>query len=160
MANDAALLVYRGNKGPARLEWKKSRLGGTDAACSGRQANCCDLAMSRTARRLIAALVWAASLGWTQTSVSGPKFEVASIKPCKAGIAEGRGNGAEATSPGRLRLGCMTVRGLVHVAYVLFADGHVNPPWGGSVPVSGGPAWIDTDRYQLDAKAADAQSQG
>jgi uncharacterized protein (TIGR03435 family) len=91
-----------------------------------------------------------------------PRFEVASIKPCKAGASGGRRSGSASLSPGRLHLGCSgtTVKGLIHSAYVLFANGHVNPPWNGDVPISGGPAWIDTESYQIDAKADGTQTQG
>src|SRR5262249_47372554 len=53
---------------------------------------------------------------------------------------------------------CTTVFNLINGAYVLFADGHVNPQ--SRVPIEGGPSWIHTSRYRIDAKADGAQSQG
>jgi len=47
---------------------------------------------------------------------------------------------------------------LIKGAYVLFANGHVNPR--SRVPVEGGPAWINSVRYQIDAKANGAIGQG
>jgi len=93
-------------------------------------------------------------------SVARPKFEVASIKPCSDEVApEGKRDGGRGNfSPGTLHLNCTTVINLVKQAYVLFADGHVNPM--SRVPVEGGPAWIATARYQIDAKASSPQNQG
>lgn len=95
----------------------------------------------------------------TKTAVR-PKFEVASIKPCKAYDDDGRRRGGETLSPGRLHLECATVKDHIQMAYVLFANGQVNVPWNGSVPIDGGPAWINSDRYEIDAKADGSQSQG
>jgi bla regulator protein BlaR1 len=83
---------------------------------------------------------------------TGPKFEVASIKLCAAGESGGRSGKGEKnarSSPGRLDLACETVTTLVKLAYV-----------GGraSVPISGGPAWIDSDRYRIDAKAEEPEN--
>jgi hypothetical protein len=89
-----------------------------------------------------------------------PKFEVASVKPCKADYLPpgGRsGGGSGNLSPGTLRIDCATVKSLINQAYVFFANGHVNRP---SVSVEGGPGWINSERYQVDAKAEGSQSQG
>jgi bla regulator protein blaR1 len=100
---------------------------------------------------------------------AAPKFEVASIKPCNAamgspdGIRGGNTSGGE-SSPGRLHLGCFvlahedTERGLISRAYGMFANGNRNPPWA-VPPVEGGPEWIRSERYQIDAKAESPQSQ-
>jgi uncharacterized protein (TIGR03435 family) len=117
----------------------------------GRYANCKGSPM-----RLAVALTICAGLGWSQA-----KFEVASIKPCKADVVpEGgrRGGGRENFSPGRLNLECHTVKGLIQMAYVLFADGRVHPRM--VVPVEGGPGWINTELYTIDAKAEGTPSHG
>jgi hypothetical protein len=80
-----------------------------------------------------------------------PKFEVASIKPCRADIAPNGRSGGGNSSPGRLNVQCQTVMGLIQAAYVIFANGHsMSPPM--HVPISGGPSWINSDRYTIDAK--------
>jgi Protein of unknown function (DUF3738) len=120
----------------------------------------------RTNRALLhltlVAFLETAAFAQSEGKTPTPRFEVVAIKPCKPDIANGRRSGTENLSPGRLHLGCSisTVKGLVQMAYVLFANGHVNPPWSGSVPAGGGPAWIDSDRYEIDARAEGPQSQG
>jgi uncharacterized protein (TIGR03435 family) len=47
---------------------------------------------------------------------------------------------------------------LITGAYVLFANGHVNPR--SRIPVEGGPTWINSVRYQINAKADGARGQG
>ncbi len=47
---------------------------------------------------------------------------------------------------------------LITGAYVLFANGHVNPQ--SRVPIEGGPAWINSIRYRIDARADSAKGQG
>jgi uncharacterized protein (TIGR03435 family) len=82
------------------------------------------------------------------------KFEVASIRPCKAdaGAPGGRSGGSpqDQSSPGRLNVNCQTVKSLIHMAYILFANGHVNlPP---IPPLEGGPGWINSERYTIHAE--------
>lgn len=94
-------------------------------------------------------------------TAAAPKFEVASIKPCRGGDLPpgGRSGGSNGGfSPGTLRIDCTTVKGLINQAYVLFANGHVNP--NASIRVDGGPAWIDSERYRVNAKAEGPQTQG
>lgn len=91
-----------------------------------------------------------------------PKFVAASIKPCTDGNAppgkKSGGGGGGALSPGTLRLDCPTVMDLIKGAYVLFANGRVNPR--SRLGIEGGPAWINSVRYQIDAKADGAKGQG
>jgi bla regulator protein BlaR1 len=83
-------------------------------------------------------------------SADTPKFEVVSIRPgCGAG--DNKGGGGAAPSPGRLNV-CGTVMTFILQAYGRFATGHFNPNLA-AVPVEGGPAWIKSDSYQINAKA-------
>ena len=82
-------------------------------------------------------------------AVATPKFEVASIRPCieEPGQRGGSGN----SSPGRLNVKCSSVKGLINQAYLLFANGQFRvglPP-----PIEGGPAWINSESYEINAKA-------
>jgi uncharacterized protein (TIGR03435 family) len=88
---------------------------------------------------------------------SPPQFEVASIRRCDSD-AGGRSGGVR-SSPGRMVFSRQTLGnaarsfpGFIAQAYGLFANGHRNPPWA-IPPVSGGPSWLDSDRYEIIAKA-------
>src|SRR5206468_8007469 len=83
-----------------------------------------------------------------------PKFEVASVKPCKAKPDRMRGGGD--ASPGRLRTGCDLLvdennLGLIQRAYIRFAGGHTNPL--GILAINGGPRWIHSQLSEIDARA-------
>jgi uncharacterized protein (TIGR03435 family) len=90
-----------------------------------------------------------------------PKFEVASVKRCTDGGGfAGRSGGSQRSSPGRLALTCVNLADLIHVAYDQNAD---NRPINSSLsdilqPIKGGPAWIYSERYDVEAKAEGAPS--
>jgi uncharacterized protein (TIGR03435 family) len=94
-------------------------------------------------RLILVAIVAAGIAGAAQ-------FEVASIKECAGDNSAGRSTPPPRTSPGRLTLECRSVMQLIQEAYVLFADGRFNYI---SVPVRGGPSWLDSARYTINAKA-------
>lgn len=96
-------------------------------------------------------LVWVmvAPLSQAQTQAAHPQFEVASIKTSTG--CENPGSKGAGPSPGRLDMRCTKLADLIRAAYGLFANGVSRNPQ--SLPVSGGPAWIDSDLYDINAKA-------
>ena len=89
------------------------------------------------------ALLALTAAAFPQSFAAPPKFEVASIKRCVAGSAD-RSHGIRVT-PARLSVTCSPVKFLIQAAYATSADA--------SVPISGGPAWIDSELYDIEAKA-------
>jgi hypothetical protein len=95
--------------------------------------------------------------------VNRQSFELASIKPCRTGgradTKKGPAGGFPTVSPGRLNTGCAALAanypfaGLIQRAYDGLGLGRL--PLGSALPVSGGPAWIYSDYYEINAKAAD-----
>lgn len=91
------------------------------------------------------------------------KFEVASIRPCRADAiphrkGEMKGDGID-SSPERLHLACTTVQRLIQEAYGTYANDRFNA-FAPYVPILGAPKWIDSDLYQIDAKVESARSPG
>lgn len=83
---------------------------------------------------------------------SKQKFEVASIKRCNNGESPSGG----APTPGRLDLACVTTANLIRLAYLIFPTGQANAPVSPSIfqiAIAGGPSWVDSDRYRINAKA-------
>jgi uncharacterized protein (TIGR03435 family) len=79
------------------------------------------------------------------------KFEVASVKPCQKGQSPSGGG----IDPGRLHLSCVTSANLIRLAYVAFPTGQPNAPVSPNflkIPIAGGPSWLDSDGYSIDAK--------
>src|SRR5580658_2008791 len=91
-------------------------------------------------------------------AAASPVFEVASVRPCKDSEPGGRSGGSTANSPGRLTLRCQNVMGFINLAYRFYANGRVNAPWSWP-PIEGGPAWINSDRYEINAKAEGTPSE-
>jgi uncharacterized protein (TIGR03435 family) len=98
-------------------------------------------------RRFLPAFAWLASLSvHAQTPIGRPAFEVATIR-LDADCTNGRG--VEQSSPGRMNLKCVSIRDVVRIAW-----GNVGDPNPRRLPdVYGGPPWLDTDFYDIIAKA-------
>ena len=80
-----------------------------------------------------------------------PKFDVVSIKPCKLGVTKGGDS-----SPGRLSIGCALLAdvdntGLIQQAYNRYASGQLSSF--GVIPIEGGPDWIHSETFEIDAKS-------
>src|SRR5581483_5779220 len=73
------------------------------------------------------------------------RFEVATIR-LNTACANGT---REQHSPGRYGLRCAAIRDIIRVAY----GSTGGPPQGQLPPVLGGPRWLDTDRYDIEATA-------
>jgi uncharacterized protein (TIGR03435 family) len=99
-------------------------------------------------RTITLATILGLSLGHChcQDLAKAPAYEVASITPCKPGTPEPPGEHAgmvQFTSPGgRFRASASTLKFLLEWAYGIQPSQH-----------SGGPSWLDTDRYDVVAKA-------
>jgi uncharacterized protein (TIGR03435 family) len=92
-------------------------------------------------------------------SAPAPKFEVVSVKPCPAGDPGGRSKNGGGFSPGTLKIYCQTVDRLIQEAYDFLATG--KPRFRASpVPIEGAPAWINTERYTIEAKSESPQGRG
>jgi uncharacterized protein (TIGR03435 family) len=107
----------------------------------------------------------AAALVYQQQSVAEsaqavPKFEVVSIKPCKAGT------GSVSGAHGKLRLECATADGLIRDAYLSYASGaprQIDAKAGTLIfplspglmrqPMKGSSGWVQSERFTIDAKA-------
>lgn len=92
--------------------------------------------------KVLLAVLWGATAVGQEPPVP-PTFEVAAIKRSRAADDQSRFE----TNPGMLRLTNQTLRGCIRAAYA-----------GGGVPlrdyqVIGGPKWVDSDRYDIVAKA-------
>jgi uncharacterized protein (TIGR03435 family) len=91
-----------------------------------------------------------------QSARGAPKFEVATIKPsknCAPGTRSGGG-----PSPGRLTLKCQPLTALIVEAYLRFADGRFTTQ-PRTEPIAGGPAWANSDLYEINAEAEGAPSE-
>ncbi len=88
--------------------------------------------------------------GLLPAQTAPPEFDVVSIKPCAAGERPAQ----MILSPSRISLPCYAVMRLMQNAYEIFAEGKVNPlnPIFPLDPIEGGPPWVNSATYTIDAK--------
>jgi uncharacterized protein (TIGR03435 family) len=88
----------------------------------------------------------------SQAPANRSTFAVASVK-LEKGCNWVNGGTGLSMNPGALRLHCVPVRVLVRAAYSGYSAADLSVH---SVQVVGGPAWIDSDTYSIDAKTETA----
>jgi uncharacterized protein (TIGR03435 family) len=92
-------------------------------------------------RTILAVAIFQVTWCFGQAPAAAPAFEVASVKVSK----EPPGSDSSHSTLGRLSMRNMTLRASIGMAY------DVKEP-----QVLGGPKWLDSDRYDIDAKSAGA----
>jgi uncharacterized protein (TIGR03435 family) len=98
------------------------------------------------------ALVALIGLSQAQSPDTRASFEVTSVKLNKnCGLPGGPGRGR--STPGRATLECAELRDLIRAAYGINANGKTQDPKAFLMQVEGGPGWIDSEQYSIEAKA-------
>lgn len=82
-----------------------------------------------------------------------PRFDVVSIRPCQ--LVNGKDGGpGDSASPGYLRIECRPLLQLVQMAYIVNADGRLNPLAGQQTwTIEGAPDWVKQQPYTIEAKS-------
>ncbi len=100
--------------------------------------------------RMFAGIVFTTVSAYAQ--VPRPAFDVASVKLNTHCDPNGRSGGM--STPGRIAMECASLRDLILTAYGIYGSA-ANPAAGSfRMEVVGGPAWVDSARYDIIAKPA------
>ncbi len=83
-------------------------------------------------------------------STAKPKFDVASVKPCDPHVNQGTNAGT--TGRGMVAYNCLSLLTYIRQSYAMNAGGQQNLR-GALIKIEGGPSWINSDLYQITAKA-------
>src|SRR5580704_1016684 len=95
----------------------------------------------------------AALLLLSLTNLYAQRFEMVSIRRCDPKSLHGGVSG----SPGRVTVPCATLKNLIDWTYGAYANGpHFNDKF--SLPIEGAPAWLDSERFTIKAKAPGSPS--
>jgi uncharacterized protein (TIGR03435 family) len=79
-----------------------------------------------------------------------PRWESVSVTPCGSDQTGARGGGGTGNPNARLRMICVTPKWMIERAYVKWIEqGVIRPTW--FFPISGGPSWIDSEHYTVEA---------
>ena len=95
---------------------------------------------------------------------SSARFSAVSMKPCSpdpqppgaGGRGRSGGGGNVTASPGSVHIDCSTVQSLIDRAYVFFGEPLLNesgPPREDTPRIKGGPAWLRSEKYTIEATA-------
>jgi uncharacterized protein (TIGR03435 family) len=106
--------------------------------------------MNQSLKRCLITLTLTAALAPAQ--ISRPAFDVASIKLNTHCDASGPSGGT--STPGRIAMECADLRDLILTAYGIYGNGANPAPGSFRMQVTGGPAWMDSARYDIIAKPA------
>jgi uncharacterized protein (TIGR03435 family) len=99
---------------------------------------------------LLASVVISGHLASGQGPAGQSSFAVVSIREtpgCEARSIDPN----PVPSPGHVRIECATVERLIRDAYIVYADGRNPTP--SQIELTGGPDWIKSDRFDVEAKA-------
>jgi uncharacterized protein (TIGR03435 family) len=79
-----------------------------------------------------------------------PRWQSVSVTPCGTDSQAGARGGGAGNPQAKLRVICTTPKLMIERAYVKWIEqGVIRPTW--FFPISGGPSWIDTEHYTVEA---------